>query len=326
MNISPFEEKSLDPVKDIRISKMFLYKSYSEEELKSIIKHLFRNKELSETSKKQYSIKIPQWISYLSGAKTLNNLIENPRESFSNLEQTTKIKHSPSNHHIYISSVVAFIKYILKNEQLLKKWKEIEKTNWKPIAEHYEENKPTEQQSSKIMSFDEINKIRQSLEKGSLERLLLSFYTLIEPIRADYYATEILNSFEAESTEENYIVLTETTSKLMVKDFKTKQKYDKIENTLSEELRNELEESLKRYPRKYLFVMEDKQSPFTRKLFSNWACRTLTRVLKQPMTLTVLRHIYITHKIQTKTAIKELRDIATKMGHSRDLQRIYEWI
>jgi hypothetical protein len=311
---------------EMKISKMFLHKSYSDEELESIIKHLFRNKELSETSKKQYSIKIPQWISYISGAKTLNNLIENPQESFKQLEETTKIKHSPSNHHIYISSVVAFIKYILKNEQLLKKWKEIEKTNWKPIAEHYEENKPTDLQSSKIMSFEEINTIRESLEKGSLERLLLGFYTLIEPIRADYYATEIVKSQEAESTEENYIVLTATSSKLIVKDFKTKQKYDKIENTLSDELRNELEESLKKYPRKYLFVMEDKQSPFTRKLFSNWACRTLTRILKQPMTLTALRHIYITNKIKNKTSIKELKDIASKMGHSRDLQRIYEWV
>ncbi len=304
---------------------MFLYKSYTEEELQSILKHLFRNKELGDTSKKQYSIKIPQWISYLSGQKTLNNLIDNPQESLKCLEQTTKIKHSPSNHHIYISSVVAFIKYILKNKDLMKKWKEIEQTNWKPIAEHYEENKPTELQSNKIMSFEEINTIRQSLEKGSLERLLLSFYTLIEPIRADYYATEILTSIATESTEENYIILTSTTSKLVVKDFKTKQKYDKIENTLSDELRNELEESLKKYPRKYLFVMEDKQSPFTRKLFSNWACRTLTRVLKQPMTLTVLRHVYITKKIQDKTPAKDLINIAKKMGHTRDMQRVYEW-
>jgi hypothetical protein len=309
----------------MKISKMFLYKSYTEEELQSILKHLFRNKELGDTSKKQYSIKIPQWISYLSGQKTLNNLIDNPQESLKCLEQTTKIKHSPSNHHIYISSVVAFIKYILKNKDLMKKWKEIEQTNWKPIAEHYEENKPTELQSNKIMSFEEINTIRQSLEKGSLERLLLSFYTLIEPIRADYYATEILTSIATESTEENYIILTSTTSKLVVKDFKTKQKYDKIENTLSDELRNELEESLKKYPRKYLFVMEDKQSPFTRKLFSNWACRTLTRVLKQPMTLTVLRHVYITKKIQDKTPAKDLINIAKKMGHTRDMQRVYEW-
>ncbi len=304
---------------------MFMYKTYTEEELQEIIHYLFRNKELSGTSKNQYSKKIPQWLSYLPPPKTLNNLINNPEQSIKYLEETDKIKHSASNHHIYISSVVAYIKYILKNEELLKKWKTYEKTNWKPIAEHYEENKPTELQSNKIMSFEEIDTFRKSLEKGSLERLLLGFYTLIEPIRADYYATEILTSPTDESSEENYIVLTSTVSKLIVKDFKTKQKYDKIENTISDELRNELEESLKKYPRNYLFVMEDKQTPFTRKLFSNWACRTLTRVLKQPMTLTVLRHIYITEKIKSNKTASELRDMAMKMGHSRDLQRVYEW-
>lgn len=302
-----------------------MYKSYTEEELQEIICYLFRNKELSETSKKQYSKKIPQWISYLPTPKNLNNLINNPEQSIKHLEETDKIKHSASNHHIYISSVVAFIKYILKNEEHLKKWKTYEKTNWKPIAEHYEENKPTELQSNKIMTFEEIDTIRKSLEKGSLERLLISFYTLIEPIRADYYATEILTAPTEESSEENYIILTPITSKLIVKDFKTKQKYDKIENTLSDELRNELEESLKKHPRKYLFVMEDKQTPFTRKLFSNWACRTLSRILKQPMTLTVLRHIYITEKIKSNKTATELRDMAMKMGHSRDLQRVYEW-
>jgi len=313
---------------EMKISKMFLHKSYSDEELQSIIKHLFRNKELSETSKKQYSIKIPQWISYLSGAKTLNNLIENPEESFKELEQTTKIKHSPSNHHIYISSVVAFIKHILKDEKLMKEWKEVEKENWKPIAVHYEENTPTELQKEKVIPFEDLMKIRETLEEGSVERLLLSFYTLIEPIRADYFATEIVSPSE-EPTADNYIVLgtKPSTTKLVVKDFKTKQKYEKIENTLSPELYRELKASLEKTPRRYLFTTpDDTTKPFdTRKLFSNWACRTLTRIVKQPMTLTVLRHIYITNKIQSKTSASELREIAQKMGHSRDIQRIYEW-
>lgn len=309
----------------MKVSKMFMHKSYSEEELKSIIQHLFRNKSLSDASKTQYSIKISQWITYLDRPHTLNNLIMNPKTSLEYLEKTDKIKHSPSNHHIYISSVVAFIKYVMKNETAMKEWKEIEKKNWKPIAEHYDENKPTELQKEKQMSFEEVNQIRQSLEPGSFERLLLSFYTLIEPIRADYFATEILQSDKEEPTEDNYIVLSPNPAKLVIKDFKTKSKYEKIENTLSDELLSELKISLEKYPRKYLFVGEDKKSPYTRKLFSNWACRILSRVLKQPMTLTVLRHIYITNKIQSKTPANELVKIASKMGHSRDLQRIYEW-
>jgi hypothetical protein len=309
----------------MKVSKIFLQKTYTEEELRAIIIYLFRNKTLSDTSKTQYSIKIPQWVSYIDSPKTLHNLIMNPKKSLEILQQTDKIKHSPSNHHIYISSIVAFIKYILKNEAMLKEWKDIEKINWKPIAEHYDENQPTELQKEKVMSFDKISKIRQSLEPGSFERLLLSFYTLIEPIRADYFATEILHSPEEEPTEDNYIILHPTSAKLIVKDFKTKKKYEKIENTISSELLEELKISLEKYPRKYLFVGEDKKSSFTRKLFSNWACRTLTRIFKQPMTLTVLRHIYITKKIQDKTPATELINIATKMGHSRDIQRIYEW-
>jgi hypothetical protein len=59
---------------------------------------------------------------------------------------------------------------------------------------------------------------------------------------------------------------------------------------------------LEKRPRKYLFVGEDKKLPYSsRKMFSNWACRTLTRALGRPMTLTVLRHIYITKKIKDDT-------------------------
>lgn len=316
----------------MKISKAYLQTVYTEDELRKILEHIFHDKPLSDTSKRQYSIKIPQWISYISPPHTLHHLIYNPIQSMEYLKKTEKIKHSPANHHIYISSVVAFIKYVLipqKNtvdsEKLFKEWKEVERANWKPIAEHYEENKPTELQKDKLMEFDEINKIRESLEPGSLERLLLSFYTLIEPIRADYYSTEIVNS-EEDATTDNYIILKPLSAKLIVKDFKTKQKYDKIENVLSSELMEELKISLKKYPRKYVFVMDDKISPFpSRKLYSNWACRILTRILKQPMTLTVLRHIYITEKIKQKTTPNELRDIAKKMGHSREIQRIYEW-
>jgi integrase len=308
----------------MRISKAFMYKSYTEEELQSIIQHLFRKKELSESSKKQYSIKISQWISYISGQKTLHNLIYNPKNSLNILEITDKIKHSASNHHIYISSVVAFIKYVIKDKELLKEWKEIERTNWKPIADHYDKNEPTELQKEKLITLEEIEGIRRSLEVGSFERLLIGLYTLIEPIRADYFATEIIKDENEEAREDNYIIL--SSGKIVVKDFKTKKRYEKIENRLTDELMEELKISLERYPRKYLFTQPDNENnAFTRKLFSNWACRVLTRVLKQPMSLTVLRHIYITNKMQNKTSSRELIAIASKMGHSRLMQRVYEW-
>lgn len=208
----------------------------------------------------------------------------------------------------------------------MNEWTVLEKRNSEPLTTHYELNEPTERQRTKVMSFDEIDRIRKTLERGSLERLLISFYTLMEPIRADYYATEILTDPGAPPTEENYIILTPTRAQLVVRDFKTKHTYTRIENILPDELRQELMESLERYSRRYVFVMDDKKTPFKRKLFSNWACRALTRVLQHPMTLTTLRHIYISNKIALKTPPKELVEIAKKMGHARATQRIYEWV
>lgn len=174
------------------------------------------------------------------------------------------------------------------------------------------------------MEYSSILQKRDELEKGSFERLLLCFYTMMEPIRADYFSTEIVKE-GSESKEENYIVCSDTDARIVIQDFKTKKSHERIENILPIELYEELKVSLARYPRSYLFVTDDKKTPFTRKMFSNWACKTLTRVLKHAMTLTVLRHLYITEKIKEDTPLEKMKEIAKKMGHTREMQRAYDW-
>jgi hypothetical protein len=288
--------------------------------LEEMLKNAFLATSLGATSQNQYAKKIVQWVSYTD--KSLEYLINNKEHALEILKEAP-IKQTATNHHVYISAIVGYLTHIVKKEDKIKEWKEIQRENWEPLSEHYAKNEPSEKQKDKIIEWSKIEEVRESLEEGSFERLLLSFYTLMEPIRADYYATEIISEGE-ESKEENYIKLTDQTAHLIVTDFKTKQKYNKIENTLNEQLYRELMISLEKYPRKYLFVM-DKEKPYTRKLFSNWACRTLTRVLKQQMTLTVLRHLYISEKIKEETPLHELKEIAKKMGHSRDMQRVYDW-
>ena len=250
----------------------------------------------------------------------LDYLVYNPDAAIDALN-TAPITHTPENHHMFLGPMAAYAKYVLKENTLQQIWKSKEKENWEPVSRRYDENKPSEHQKDKVMEFKEIMERREALEKGSIERLLLSFYTLLEPNRADYFATELITDGE-ESAEENYIV---DHKKLVLRDFKTKTLYEKIENTLSDELQSELEASLKKTPRRYLFVREDGTAYPNRKQFSNWACRTLTRVLQHPMTLTALRHIYIKEEIHKRTP-EELVDMARKMGHTRSTQRMYEWI
>lgn len=293
----------------------------TEQNLRSVLENALTVKELSATTRKQYITKLLYWVEYTG--LTLEEIINNPEDAMHQLEQSDKMKHTPSNHHAYLSAMVAYTKYVLKDDKIFDAWKKLEQENWRAIEDRYDENRPSELQQDKVVNFDEVEELRQTLEKGSFPRLLLSFYVLMEPIRADYFATELIQLGE-ESKEENYIVLGDYT--LKVRDFKMKKKYDCIDNKLSPELIEELEVSLEKYPRKYLFVTEDKKSPYpTRKQFSNWACRTLTTALKRPMTLTALRHIYIVHKMNQNTPAKEMVEIAKKMGHSRGMQRVYEW-
>jgi len=290
-------------------------------DLRSVLEDAFTVKELAATTRKQYITKLLYWVEYTG--RTLEEIINNPEDAMHELEKSDKMKHTASNHHAYLSAMVAYTKYVLKDDARFDAWKRLEQENWREIEDRYDENRPSELQQDKVATFDEVEEHRQKLEKGSFARLLLSFYTLMEPIRADYFATELIHPGE-ESKEENYIVLSDYT--LKVRDFKMKKKYDCIDNKLSPELIAELEASLEKYPRAYLFTTEDKKSPYpTRKQFSNWACRTLTTALKRPMTLTALRHIYIVHKMSQNTPAKEMVEIAKKMGHSRGMQRVYEW-
>lgn len=280
----------------------------------------FEETMLSCNTKRQHTQKIIQWLSY-TPYQTVDELIEHAEEAIHLLYTNASIAQTPTNRHVYLSAIMAYLTHVRKDPQLIEQWKEYQRKNWEPIADHYLSNEPTERQKDKKMDVKRIEEIRVSLKDGSLERLLLTFYTRMEPVRADHYATELIMEGE-EAKEENYIIM--PLGRLVIRDFKMKNKHNVIENQLSLEVQEELETSLKLYPRSHLFVMEDKKTPFTRKLFSNWACRTLTRIIGQPMTLTVLRHLYITENIKDHT-LQERKDMAKKMGHSMGMQRVYDW-
>jgi len=280
----------------------------------------FKESTLSAVTYKNYCKKLMSWMEMMK-TDSIIELVSNAAAAMEALT-AAEIKQTPQNLHVYISAALAYVNHILKDKDMIMEWKVLQKENYKPIQQRYDENRPTELQQTKIMTLKEIDDVRKSLPKGSFERLLLSFYTLIEPLRADYYATELIYVGE-ESKEDNYIW---NDCRLIVRDFKTAKKYGMIDNILSEELQDELKASLELYPRKYLFTKDDKVTQFQdKKMFSNWACKALKRILKHPMDLTALRHIYIIEMMKEKSG-KEMVDIAKKMGHSRDMQRLYEWI
>ena len=322
----------------MNIPLTFMMKKYSSEELKEILMYLFSRSDIKEITYKQFVAKLVQWVSYLKCEKTLSNLITNPEESVEILKGVETIKQTSTNYHLYLSAVVCYTKNVLMGSKFMmgvksgglvsmadtcNRWRELLKDNWVPIQDHYDSNEPTDKQKEMVVPFEELIEALGKLKKGTPEHLLLAFYTKVPPVRAEYFEMKLIFEDDKIPEEGNYIVMKE--GKLVIHDFKANKTCPTIETMISDEVMGWVRRSLVNTPRKYLFIMPTENKQFGRTAFSNWACRTLTRIFKKPMNLTVLRHIYITHMIAIKTPVSELKMLAKNMGHSRTSQRMYDW-
>jgi hypothetical protein len=296
----------------------------------------FSNTHLSYSTANNYNNKINKWISLMPSDKnTVLYIFLNPNFSFVTLRKYL-VKNNTDTAPTLNSYAKAIISVYEHNTAMFSnidkniiskaecRWKEIRQTTYEWANQYRIEQKPSPTQSLKSgssLSFNDIVKIRDSLEDGSINKLLLGFYTYIPPVRADFFATQLLN-FEETPLYPNYIFYNSEKSHLVITDYKTSPMYNSIEYDLPSELHKQLLLSLSKYPRTFLFCNNDKC--FTRKTFSEWATKQLTALFKKEFTLTMFRHIYISH-LDFNTSAEQLIDISKKMGHSIIQQMLYKW-
>jgi hypothetical protein len=303
--------------------------------------NFFENTQIHEHSAKLYNSKLNEWISYMPTIyQSLSNIIMYPELAMKQLESHLKV-NTNTNRHIYIVAVMSFIKH--KKDMLVHltfeqysairiKWININTENEAPIVQRRLENKPTDMQLKKggsKITFEEITEKRDTLPIGSIERLLISMYTMIPPARADYFSTQIVRDDEI-PTEKNYIRIRGTEyAECILTDFKTARQFKKITHIFPAELVEELHCSLKKTPRSYLFI-NTRGEPHTRNSFVLWTRRCLTRIFETDFTLVFFRHAFVTNyinnKITSQTTDAEIKEVSDRMGHSPDMFRAYKWI
>jgi hypothetical protein len=295
----------------------------------------FDNTTLSDTSKKMYSRSIDKWLSAMPPkSRKIESLLSTPDKSYELLKKSLTTDTAETR-HVYLSSVMAIFRHCpdicntLPDVQNLKsKWEQLVKSNSQPIIERRMENRPTEMQEQKGGSrllFNDICKKRLELEKGSIGRLLISMYVLIPPVRSDYYSTQIVYPGDT-ITSPNYILIDGGTSKLVIAEYKTSKIYGQIvHEKLPKELHDEIILSLQKQPREFLFV-NARNEPHTRDTFSKWSSRVLEKIFGVVMTLTIIRHLYISNSLDmNKMSTKQLTQIGKQMGHSIVMQNQYRW-
>jgi integrase len=281
---------------------------------------------LSETTKTNYNKLIARWLSF--GIPNIEELVKDSENAIKVL-QKSDVKQTNYVYHGYYSAIVSYLYHeapeSLKPYKTL--WKDLQKENHKPIADHYLAQEPTENQKETELDWAEIIKMRDSLPLG-IERLLIGFYSYIPPVRADYYATALLKPEEPVPEKENYIILG-SDYKLVIQNFKTQKRYGTIEHILPEALKKELEESLKVEPRKWLFIKRResksaKEEPMTPNEYSGWANRILSRVFGKRTNITAFRHAF-TSTIDYNGGLREISRVAHSMGHSVEMSHRYVW-
>jgi len=295
----------------------------------------FANTTLAQTSRALFNKKLEQFVSFMpQESRNIDFIVDNPESASKILNQQTSITQTSANRHMFYSAIVAYLKHTdngkKRSEPLKNRWIKIQKTNWEERRQQSINNEPTNNQIevAKTVDWQDIIKMRESLPTGTNARLLLSLYTYLPPIRADYFEVKI-NPKSVEG-KDNIVLLDKTrpeNSFMIIRDFKTAAKYKEIKHPLPTPLFNEIHESLKQKPRNYLFTMQtDTTRPYDRGSFSKWANKTLQELFKVPITLTSLRHLYVSTLDFNKTRASELEKIGNSMGHSIAMQKGYQWI
>ena len=301
------------------------------------------NSSLSESSEKKHNTFLNKWID-LSPTKNILYIVLFPAHSLQLLEKYLKQKdidspmeknkaYSKTNLHSYISAVLAVFKhapqYINDIPEMFvfhRIWLGILSDNEKDILARRDQNKPTLLQEAREGHKLTLQNIINKREENSIDimsKLLLAMYTLIPPVRADYYSTHIIKDGEVPETD-NYIVLKNNSAELVIRKYKTSRKHGEIRHPiLPNELYTIILESLTQYPRKYLFEKNNK--PFTPNGFCKWTASILEKMFGVELTLTMLRHIYISSLDLAKMTVEEKKNIGKLMGHTLGIQAEYEW-
>lgn len=300
-------------------------------------------KSLKDTTKDLYIDKIKILQTLFLKKRTIHWILYHPEESIEVFKEGFKEMSSKYNEQIgdhtkelYISSLMALFTYNseFKNDniELFEKWKNIHSIIHSPIDYKYKSNEPTERQKEGYVGFEEFETMRDSLPSGSIERLLLSIYTYIPPVRNDYWRTKIYYDdkvLHSKKIEENCIILNNF-PKLILKKYKTAKTYGTIFIDIPSELKDEIMKSIEKLPRDYLFVSSvGDHLPYTNATtFDSWVNKKLKKIFNKPrLTLTMFRHSYISRrdlKLEEKSGLEQ-DEIAKIMGHSINQQRKYLW-
>ena len=269
-----------------------------------------------------------------TGDAALHDVFLNPDTHYPKLKAAYTNLTTRKNMLTLVLAMFRIDKELAKHTEAAAKWKKLHDDLAKLQDAKIRRSEPEEKQVAKYTSYEEIQVKYEELkkrgyhdtEKHSAQYLLLSILVHLRPKRADLGAIQIFKEKDPRRTDINYIVLrSKGASYLVMNVYKTSKYYQTVEEELPESLKRDILTSLSRWPRDYLFQKRDGE-PMSNNTYSVFVKNTFGELFGRATGVSLLRHIYITEKLDFDDMTMEEQDAEAKlMLHTSGLQRKYKW-
>lgn len=208
-------------------------------------------------------------------------------------------------------------------------WNAFHSTQDQTIAARVMNSEMTEKERDSWVSWDHVlSKQRELSNKNyaSDEHLLLSMYTLIEPLRQDFGNVAIIPSMprNINELEGNYMVVPhQGPATIILSRYKTQGSYGVYHRELPVQLTDIVRASLQKQPRGWLFL-NNRGEPFkSNNAFTQWSNATLERIFRKRLSVTTLRHSFISSIDFNRSTPMQLMRTSRNMAHSLVQQQLY---
>lgn len=279
---------------------------------------------ISETSKQQY-LRSLETLAKLADGRDLDVIVRSPKAM---LRRIGKEYDNLQTRKALVNAVKALFKHIPglkeKYEEEFEVWHLASSALEKAITDKIASAEPSEREKEKWVPWPEIVAKERELNaqaRGTLEHLVLAMYVLMEPGRADYGDVQLVQNEPPNPKEGNYLILSSHT--LVLNNYKTANKYGQYRRQVPPEVMDILRVSLSRKPREYLFTNESNLPYRNPNSYTKFVNRTLNKLFGKPLTISMLRHSFISNIDFNKSTPAELMDISKHMMHSVAMQQLY---
>jgi len=293
-------------------------------------KHYILSSDVSELSKKMYISQIDKIIEEMG--QPIEWVISHPAQVYERIRASGSSVSSMRNR---ISAICSLLKHWPSAGDEFKAerdtWCEYQKKLNNKNIERAMTGQPSEREVvnwvpwRRVLSTEEY--LRTS-EFGSLRHLVLAMYTHMEPMRGDFGNVRIYTNSppDCESKDVgNYIFLSPHMGKstICLNEYKTAKRYGQFNRVLPDSLVAVIRASLQNDPRSYLFLSVSGE-PYTKKnSYIKFANRILYSIFGKHMSITLLRHAFISAIDFNASSAGDLMNVSKNMQHSIGMQQYY---